>query len=81
MFLKLNVDVLRIQEVNQFISCLDFWTSTKHSRMQGENLKASSICCQALIKGDSVTLRILPIGDARRNLPVSLILGCDVTWR
>ena len=45
--------------------------------IDGSLLEASPISCQALVKGDGVPLGVLPVGDARRDLPVLLVLDTD----
>lgn len=45
--------------------------------VDGSLLQASPISCQALVKGDGISLGVLPVGDAGGDLPVLLVLHTD----
>ena len=47
--------------------------------IDGSLLQTSPISCQSLVQGDGVPLGVLPVGNARGDLPVLLILDADWT--
>ncbi len=46
--------------------------------VDGMVLQPSAVCCQTLVQGNCISFGVLPVGDARRDLPLLLFLHCHL---